>query len=134
MRLALFSFVVVAFSVQQALSISIDIRASNGMYNICIFQNVFYWIFILDLNTFQVAAFLELFEVALYQSALQQFDNADFRDAGCKPEVRRHFEEIYAHEQDHFAVLASALGNKAPKACNYSLCVPFWNGVLGKKS
>lgn len=134
MRLALFSFIVTALSVQQAVSISIGKRSSNiGMYDICIFQNVFYWIFILDISILLFALTLERLEVAFYTLGLQKFSEEDFVNAGYDPIVHSRILAILQHEQDHVAMLTGALGKKTPSACKYTLCVFLkWNFRRGE--
>lgn len=90
--------------------------------------------FILDTEIIQFALTLEHIEVAFYTLALQQlFSQSDFIKAGYTPLVFQRFVEIGQHEQTHVELLTAALGDKAPLACNYSLCV-FGNGVLGEES
>jgi hypothetical protein len=137
MRLRLFSCVVAALSVQQAVSIPFDNRAASnsGTCNICIFQYIFYWnvYFILDTSTVQFALTLEHVEVAFYTLGLQLFNESTFISAGYTPIVHRRFVEIFEHEQDHVALLSSLLGEQAPQACNYSLCV-FLEWGLGEET
>jgi len=104
MRLALFSFVVAALSVQQAVSIPFDKRAASTN----------------DTEILQVALTLEFLEVAFYTRGLQLFSESDFLDADYTPLVFRRFVEILDHEKEHVKILTNALGNQAPNACNYS--------------
>ena len=140
MRFALFPFIVAALSVQQAVSFPLDQRASStsGMYNACIFENVFYWdvqFILVDIFVLQIAATLELLENAFYKLALEKFCESDFIKSGLSTLAYRRFVEIASHENKHVELLTTALGDQAPQACNYSLCVFFfWNGFLGEES
>ena len=136
MRLALTSFLVAVFSVQLAVSIPFDkywhTESTNGMYNnICILPKRWNFLFILDTSVVQFALTLEHLEVAYYTFGLQKFSESDFINAGYTPLVRRRFEEIFEHEQEHVALLTAALGDQAPQACNYRLCV-FLEWGLGR--
>ena len=135
MRTAIFSFLVAALSVQQAVSIPFDKRdaSKHGMYidiMMClpkrrVYGNVYF--ILLDTEILQFALTLEHVEVAFYTLALQQlFNQLDFIEAGYTPLVFRRFLEIGQHEQTHAALLTAALGDQAPLACNYSLCVFFF--------
>ena len=132
MRFSISSFVVAALSVQQALSIPFGKRAAtstNGMYHMCIFQNVsFYWnVLLSDTDILQFALTLEHLEVAYYTLALQQlFTQSDFIQAGYTPLIFQRFVEIGQHEEEHVALITAALGDQATQACNYSLFVFFF--------
>lgn len=130
MHIPIFPFVVAALSVQQAASIPFNKRdaSTNGMHiNKHIFQNaLMFTIFNLDTHILQFALTLEHIEVAFYTLALQQFSQSAFIEAGYTPLVFQRFVEIGQHEQTHVDLLTAALGDQAPQACNYSLCVFFW--------
>ena len=130
MHIPIFSFVVAALSVQQAASIPFNKRdaPTNGMHiNMYIFQNaLMFTIFNLDTHILQFALTLEHIEVAFYTLALQQFSQSAFIEAGYTPLVFQRFVEIGQHEQTHVDLLTAALGDQAPQACNYSLCVVFF--------
>jgi hypothetical protein len=138
MRQALFSFVVAALCVQQALSHPFDKRASDGMYNILIYYLIrLLDYFVLDtLNTdtqvLNYALTLEHLENAFYSGGLAKFDDEAFRDAGLTSEARVRFSEIAGHEVVHVATLSAVLGDQATQPCTYSLCVFYLNGVLGE--
>jgi hypothetical protein len=73
-----------------------------------------------DTTVLNYALTLEHLESAFYSGALKKFDDKAFSGAGYEWWVRRRFTEIAAHEAAHVTTLASVLGDKATKACEYS--------------
>jgi hypothetical protein len=105
MRFPLFSFVVAALSVQQAVSLPF-----NKRNNITPTETL----------VLELAMNLENLEVAFYTSGLAQFSEADFAAANLSALVYRRYQEILGHEQTHAQLLGSILGPNAPQPCNYS--------------
>ena len=140
MRQALFSFVVAALCIQQALSHPFDKRALDGMCNILIYNlfclldcSVLDTTLDSDVKVLNYALTLEHLENAFYSGALAQFDEKAFQDAGLPSEARVRFSEIALHEAAHVIILSAVLGSQATQPCTYSLCVfLFLNGVLGE--
>lgn len=119
MRLALFSYVLAALSIQQAVAIP------SGMYSICIFRIVFYCDILADISILQFALTLEHIEVAYYTIGTQLFNESTFIAEGYNGITHRRFREIFEHEKAHVELLSGVLGKQAPQPCNYSLCVFF---------
>jgi len=71
-------------------------------------------------NILQFALSLEYLESTFYSGALAQYDAQAFADAGFPSWVRGRFEQIAQHEQTHVTTLQNALGDQAPKACQYN--------------
>ncbi|TBU41746.1 ferritin-like domain-containing protein [Dichomitus squalens] len=67
----------------------------------------------------QFALSLEHIENALYQQALEKFDDQAFQNAGFPFWVRARFEQLATHEKEHVQYLQEVLGNDAPKPCEY---------------
>ena len=129
MRQALFSFVVAALCVQQALSHPFDKRTPDGTYNILIYSFILTLEFFsldTDVQVLNYALTLEHLENAFYSGALAQFDDKAFQDAGMPSGARERFSEIAVHEAAHVVILSAVLGNQATRPCEYSLCVLFF--------
>ncbi|EJF63580.1 hypothetical protein DICSQDRAFT_167642 [Dichomitus squalens LYAD-421 SS1] len=67
----------------------------------------------------QFALSLEHIENALYQQALEKFDDQAFQNAGFPVWVRARFERLATHEKEHVQYLQEVLSNDAPKPCEY---------------
>jgi hypothetical protein len=105
MRLALFSVVLAAVSVQQVVSSPFHRRATVDAT---------------DALVINYALTLELIENAFYTGALAKFDDTSFADAGFPDWVRNRFTEIAAHEAAHVLLLSTTLGDQATRPCNYT--------------
>jgi len=105
MRQALFSFVVAALCVQQAVSHPFDKRASDSVD--------------IDTQVLNYALTLEHLENAFYSGALAQFDETAFQEAGLPSLVRERFTQVAVHEATHVAVLSTVLGDQATQPCTY---------------
>lgn len=69
----------------------------------------------------QFALTLEHLEDAFYMKGLSSYDNHAFVQAGMPSWERGRLAQIGQHETSHVKFLANALGNDAPKPCEYSL-------------
>jgi hypothetical protein len=67
----------------------------------------------------QYATTLEHLENNFYSGALAKFDAQAFAAAGFPDWVHGRFVQIAQHEAAHVAFLTKALGDKAPKPCEY---------------
>ncbi|KAI0704234.1 ferritin-like domain-containing protein [Cerioporus squamosus] len=73
-----------------------------------------------DTDMLQYALFLEHLENAFYSTALAQFNEQAFADAGYDPKVRAGFVEIGQHEAAHVKFLSDSLGSQAREPCVYT--------------
>ncbi|OBZ76928.1 Protein rds1 [Grifola frondosa] len=75
---------------------------------------------ITDTSILQFALTLEHLENNFYSGGLAKFDDKAFADAGFPAWVRGRFVQIAEHEAEHVEFLMAALGDAAPKPCEYS--------------
>ncbi|KAL1746484.1 ferritin-like domain-containing protein [Schizophyllum fasciatum] len=78
---------------------------------------------ITDTVVLNYALTLEHLENTFYHTALANYTQDDFTNAGLPEWARGRFEEISAHEQSHVDTLTSVLGDSATEACEYNFPV-----------
>jgi hypothetical protein len=100
----LFSVVVAALSVQQAVSHPLQVEKRSNP----------------DTTVLNYALTLEHIEYAFYTGALAKFDEKCFEEAGLPWGTRDRFVQIAAHETVHVELLTGALGDQAVQPCQYS--------------
>lgn len=76
-----------------------------------------------DTVVLNYALTLEHLENTFYKTALANYTQDDFTNAGLPDFARGRFEEIGKHEQSHVDVLSSVLGDSATQACEYNFPV-----------
>jgi hypothetical protein len=133
MRQALFSFVVAALCVQQAISHPFNKR--DGMYIYYFYCLLNYFVLDTDSHVLNYALTLEHLENAFYSGALAQFNEKAFQDAGLPSEAHARFSQVALHEATHVIALRAALallGAQATQPCKYNLCVFFFEWVLSE--
>ena len=74
-----------------------------------------------DTVVLNYALTLEHLENAFYHTALANYTQQDFVDAGLPSWSRGRFKELAEHEQSHVDVLKSVLGANATQPCTYDL-------------
>ncbi|KAI5831391.1 hypothetical protein K523DRAFT_270087 [Schizophyllum commune Tattone D] len=86
---------------------------------------------ITDTVVLNYALTLEHLENAFYHTALANYTQQDFVDAGLPSWSRGRFKELAEHEQSHVDVLKSVLGANATQPCTYDFPVTDVKSFVG---